>query len=88
VPAQRFEIETSRAYLSEIAGRPVEDFSYPHGDFSQETVALVQSAGFETACTTRSTPVTRRTSRFGLPRIQVDNWGADTLEHELERRLA
>lgn len=88
VPAQRNEIGASKAYLAEIAGRPVNDFSYPHGDFSQETLALVQSAGFETACTTDSTPVTRTTSRFELPRIQVGNWNAGTLERELERRLA
>ena len=64
------------------------DFSYPHGDFSQETLAFVRSAGFETACTTDSTPVTRQTSRFELPRIQVGNWNAETLERDLERRLA
>ena len=58
VPAQRNEIEASKAYLAEIVGRPVKDFSYPHGDFSQETRALVRSAGFETACTTHSAPVT------------------------------
>ena len=88
VSAQRHEIEASKAYLSEIAGHSVRDFSYPHGDFSQDTLALVRSAGLETACTTHSMPVTRKTSRFELPRIQVGNWDADTLERELERRLA
>jgi peptidoglycan/xylan/chitin deacetylase (PgdA/CDA1 family) len=88
VPAQRHEIGASRTYLSEIVGRPVEDFCYPHGDFSPETSALVRSAGFETACTTHASPVTRKTSRFELPRIQVSNWDAETLGRELERRLA
>ena len=88
VPAQRHEIEASKTYLAEIAGGPVKDFSYPHGDFSQETRALVESAGFETACTTHSTPVIRKTNPFELPRVQVGNWDAGTLERELERRLA
>lgn len=88
VSAQRNEIEASKTYLADVAGRPVNDFSYPHGDFSQETVALVRSAGFETACTTQSTPITGKTNRFELPRIQVGNWDGDTLERELERRLA
>ena len=88
LPAQRHEIEASKAYLAEIANCPVKDFSYPHGDFSQETLALVQSAGFETACTTHSAPVTRETRCLELPRIQVGNWDADALERELERRLA
>jgi peptidoglycan/xylan/chitin deacetylase (PgdA/CDA1 family) len=87
-PAQRHEIEASKAYLSEVVGRPVQDFSYPHGDFARETRALVRSAGFETACTTHAAPVTGKTSRFELPRIQVANWDAAALERELERRLA
>jgi peptidoglycan/xylan/chitin deacetylase (PgdA/CDA1 family) len=88
LPAQRQEIEASKEFLAEIAGGPIKDFSYPHGDFSQSTLGLVQSAGFETACTTRSTPVTRKMSPFELPRIQVGNWDASVLERQLERRLA
>jgi peptidoglycan/xylan/chitin deacetylase (PgdA/CDA1 family) len=85
---QRAEIEASRSYLAEVSNRPVKAFSFPHGDFSQETVALVRQAGFETACTTRSAPVTARTAPLALPRLQVENWDAGVLEHELERRLA
>jgi peptidoglycan/xylan/chitin deacetylase (PgdA/CDA1 family) len=88
VPVQRHEIEASKTCLSDISGRPVLDFSYPHGDFSPETRALVQSAGFEAACTTHATPVTHAADRFELPRIQVGNWDAEALELELERRLA
>jgi peptidoglycan/xylan/chitin deacetylase (PgdA/CDA1 family) len=87
VGVQRREIEGSAKALAEIVGRPVLDFSYPHGDFSQETVALVRSAGFLTACTTRSEPVFRGADRFALPRLQVCDWPADVLERELERRL-
>ena len=85
---QRHEIEASKAYLSEVAGAPVRDFSYPHGDFSQETLALVRSVGFESACTTHSTPLTRTTSLFELPRIQVGSWDGEALEREIERRIA
>jgi peptidoglycan/xylan/chitin deacetylase (PgdA/CDA1 family) len=87
-PQQRQEIEDSSAYLTELVGRPVRDFCYPHGDFSPETAALVESAGFETASTTRSAPVTRETSPLELPRVAVMNWNAETFERELERRLA
>jgi hypothetical protein len=48
----------------------------------------VRSAGFETASTTQAAPVTRKTNRFELPRVQVANWDAEALERELERRLA
>ncbi len=87
-PQQRQEIEESSAYLTELLGRPVREFCYPHGDLSMETTTLVESAGFETACTTRSAPVTRGTSLLELPRVAVMNWNAETLERELERRLA
>lgn len=86
--AQRQEIEESTQYLTEIVGRPVVDFSYPHGDFSRETVALVRSAGFAAACTTRAEPVSRGANLLTLPRLQVCDWDADVLERELERRLA
>ena len=88
VPTQRHEIEASKACLNDLAGRPVLDFSYPHGDFSPETRALVRAAGFEAACTTHATPVTSTTDNLELPRIQVGSWNADALECELERRLA
>jgi peptidoglycan/xylan/chitin deacetylase (PgdA/CDA1 family) len=87
-PQQRQEIEESAAYLTELVGRPVREFCYPHGDLSPETATLVESAGFETACTTRSAAVTRGTSPLELPRVPVMNWNAETLERELERRLA
>jgi peptidoglycan/xylan/chitin deacetylase (PgdA/CDA1 family) len=88
MPAQQREIEASKTYLAEISGSPIKNFSYPHGDFSRETLQLVQSAGFKAACTTDSRPVTRTTSPFELPRIQVGDWDAGVLERELERRLA
>jgi peptidoglycan/xylan/chitin deacetylase (PgdA/CDA1 family) len=89
VARQRVEIEASRDYLAEAVGRPVETFSYPHGDFSAQTVDVVRSAGFRAACTTRSAPVPRRRAQpLALPRLQVGNWDAEALERELDRRLA
>jgi peptidoglycan/xylan/chitin deacetylase (PgdA/CDA1 family) len=89
VSRQREEILASKTYLAELTGRPIEAFSYPHGDFSEETVGLVRSAGFRAACTTHSTPVAlRKAETLTLPRVQVGNWDTGTLERELERRLA
>jgi peptidoglycan/xylan/chitin deacetylase (PgdA/CDA1 family) len=89
VNRQREEIHGSKTSLAEITGRPVEAFSYPHGDFSDLTVDVVRSAGFQTACTTHSGPVAKRRSEpLVLPRVQVENWDAETLEEMLERRLA
>jgi peptidoglycan/xylan/chitin deacetylase (PgdA/CDA1 family) len=88
VELQRHEIEVSAAFLAEVVGRRPEHFSYPHGDYSGETAALVEDTGFETACTTRGAPVTQGTDPFELPRLQVLNWDAEELERQLELRLA
>jgi peptidoglycan/xylan/chitin deacetylase (PgdA/CDA1 family) len=89
VARQRDEIQASKSHLAELTGRPVESFSYPHGDFSEQTVGLVRAAGFRTACTTHSTPVAGgNEDPLTLPRVQVGDWDAETLERELERRLA
>jgi peptidoglycan/xylan/chitin deacetylase (PgdA/CDA1 family) len=89
VDRQREEIQVSKASLADITGRPVTAFSYPHGDFSELTLGVVRSAGFQTACTTHSAPVARRRAQsLALPRVQVENWDAETLEDTLESRLA
>jgi peptidoglycan/xylan/chitin deacetylase (PgdA/CDA1 family) len=50
--SQRDEIRQSKADLEEVLGHPVTSFSYPHGNYTAETVALVREAGFNCACST------------------------------------
>lgn len=71
---KRREIENSRDYCAAITGTAPRSFAYPYGDFDDECVHLVRSAGFESACTTVSAGVARRTNRYRLPRVQVCNW--------------
>ena len=48
----RRQIMDSKKQLEDQFGVPVRHFCYPHGRFNAATVALVEEAGYETACTT------------------------------------
>jgi hypothetical protein len=78
------EIAGSKAQLEDIIGRPVTSFSYPHGEYSVETVELVRRAGFQGASTTNFKCVMSGMDPFQLPRFQVDDWNGE----EFLRRLA
>lgn len=70
--------------------RPVASFAYPYGrecDYARETVALVQEAGFECACTTSVGTVGRRADRFRLPRVQVQDMDGESFARLLSQWL-
>lgn len=84
--AQR-EIAGSRRALEEILGRPVTSFAFPYGgpaDYSQDTVKIVQEAGFSCAYSTTPGVVGPGAERFQLPRVQVEDWTGE----EFSKRLA
>jgi len=81
---QMEEISGSKAQLENIIGHPVKNFSYPHGEYSMETIGLVKRAGFEGASTTNFRCVLPGADPFQLPRFQIDDWSGE----EFLRRLA
>jgi peptidoglycan/xylan/chitin deacetylase (PgdA/CDA1 family) len=81
---QMEEISGSKSELENIIGLPVKSFSYPHGEYSLETVELVQKAGFEGASTTNFRCVRSSADPFQLPRFQIEDWNGE----EFLRRLA
>jgi peptidoglycan/xylan/chitin deacetylase (PgdA/CDA1 family) len=81
---RRREIAGGRKRLEELAGRRVDAFAYPYGDYDAATVRLVKRSGFRTACTIHENRLSRLSSAFLLPRFPVRDWSAD----ELEQRLA
>ena len=85
---QMEEITGGKAQLENIIGHPVMSFSYPHGEYSVETVELVQRAGFESASTTNFRCVTSGSDPFQLPRFQVDDWNGEEFLRHLARWYA
>jgi len=77
VEEQRTEVRFSKAAAEKFAGRPVLSFSYPYGDYTNETQAIVGSAGFNCACSTKPGPVLPKTNVFALPRLHVENWDGE-----------
>jgi peptidoglycan/xylan/chitin deacetylase (PgdA/CDA1 family) len=75
--AQKREIELSKTALEELLDCPVTSFAYPHGDYSEETICLVQQAGFSRACTSRPDQVSQHHDPFQLPRFHVGDWDGD-----------
>ena len=87
---QREEIQQSKAHLEEVLGCPVTSFAYPYGrqsDYTTETVALVQEAGFVCACSASADVVRQGADPFRLPRLHVQDWDGDKFTQVLLRWL-
>ncbi|HXJ36099.1 MAG TPA: polysaccharide deacetylase family protein [Candidatus Eisenbacteria bacterium] len=81
---QAREVRASKERLEAIVGTPVEHFSYPHGDHTPDTIALVRAAGFRIACGSACKPVTARADVFDLPRVEVPNLPGEEFERWLD----
>ena len=84
---QREEIAKSKSYLEHLLRHPVCTFSYPYGDYSRTTVALVKALGFTGACTTQESAVWKRSPSHRLPRCNVLNWKGDTFKNRIINQL-
>ena len=71
------EIEGSKKFLEDKLGIPINHFAYPYGDMNQSIVSMVEEAGYNTACSTKSGFNSEGTNPFALRRIEV--YGTDTL---------
>jgi peptidoglycan/xylan/chitin deacetylase (PgdA/CDA1 family) len=80
---QRDEINGSKRYLEELLGNPLTSFSYPYGDYTPETMALVKDAGFSCACSSHAGGVLLNSDHFQLPRLQVPDWDGEEFEKQL-----
>ena len=85
---QEKEIARSKCDLENITKQPITSFSYPFGNYSRETPAIVARSKFQSACTTEGRPVIRDADPYLLPRFTVLNWNGDQFEHHLRKWLA
>jgi peptidoglycan/xylan/chitin deacetylase (PgdA/CDA1 family) len=85
VTLQRDEIQRSKTSLEEWLNHPVTSFAYPFGDYTGETVPLVQEAGFSCACSAVNTTVWRQSDCWQFPRFEVSNWNGEAFKKQLLR---
>jgi len=85
---QRHEIGNCKMALERMTGRPIESFSYPHGEYDQETVEIIKRLNYRSACTVRARPVKSDTDPFLLPRFMPLDWDGDQFERQLRRWLS
>lgn len=68
---QRKEIADSKETLEQWLGHPVDHFSYPHGAYNDDTIAIVRDCGFRTALMAWGGTVRLGDNPFLLHRIEL-----------------
>ena len=71
IDAQLNEIQTSQHQLQAILNRPIAHFSYPHGDYNDQTLNICRQIGFHTAVTTNGRTVRTNYQPLQLDRINI-----------------
>ena len=66
-----YELVQSKKWLESLVGHSVVDFAYPSGQFTTQTVAAVQQAGYDTAVTEQESILHTRADRYVWARVRV-----------------
>ena len=84
---QEYEITQSKHFLENMLNLPITSFSYPHGDYSSETLKIIEQLNFKNACTVVENPVLNNANPHLLPRFMVLNWTKEQFEQRLRSWL-
>ena len=68
---QRVEIKPSKQELESLLGHSVDHFSYPHGSYNEDTIAIVKECGFRTALMAWGGVVRRSDDPMRLHRVEL-----------------
>jgi peptidoglycan/xylan/chitin deacetylase (PgdA/CDA1 family) len=80
----RDEIESCKVLLTEVVGREIRSFAYPHGYSSASVRRLVEAAGYDSACGVKNAISSPDDDRFSLSRLMIRDV---TSLHDLEQWL-
>jgi len=87
VQERRDEIAAGKTALEQAVGHRLAGFAYPFGEWDAETVHLVREANFDYACGAGGCALTRRSSPFVVPRVQIEDCDGDAFAERLSRLL-
>jgi hypothetical protein len=85
------EVHGAKRLLEEAVGRTVAHFAYPYGgaqDYTRETVAACQLAGYTAAFVNGPGPISKDTDPYKMPRLFVLDWSGEEFASALERHRA
>lgn len=82
---QAEQILGSRDRLQQILGFPVLTFAYPHGEYSPETIRILEEAGFKCAVTVEQKLAGSDTEAMKLPRFGVKDVGGEAFLGQLNQ---
>lgn len=71
VDEQFRQIRENKLALEQITGNELISFAYPYGDYTDETKALVEKAGYQFAVATNSGPLAVHQDRWAIRRIAI-----------------
>jgi peptidoglycan/xylan/chitin deacetylase (PgdA/CDA1 family) len=80
-----FEISNSKKQLENLVQKKVDFFCYPYGEYDQESVQLVQAAGYLGACSNHPGANAKKMNPYLLKRTEIAS--TDTL-HDFEKKMA
>lgn len=70
----RESVELSKRLLEEWTGRLVDFFAYPNGDYDENVIGALKSAGFRCGMTVLPRPWSASDSLFAIPRIGIGRY--------------
>jgi peptidoglycan/xylan/chitin deacetylase (PgdA/CDA1 family)/glycosyltransferase involved in cell wall biosynthesis/SAM-dependent methyltransferase len=74
LPLQQREVVESKYILESLLKKTVDAFSYPYGEYDHRTEAVVRSAGFDSALTTREGIIYPSDNLWRLARNEAGAW--------------
>ena len=83
LPAQRNEIQDSKACLEAILRHPVTSFAFPNGSSNQQTIQTLGELGFLCACSSNPDGIRKNADLFKLSRVVVRDWDGETFDRWL-----
>lgn len=66
-----FQVNYCKNYLEQLLGKNIDSFSYPHGNYNNEIIRIVEESGFTNALTCKSGFVQDAQSIFEIPRKYI-----------------
>jgi len=85
LPIQQREVAESKYVLESLLKKPVSVFSYPYGESDYQTEAVVHSAGFDSAFTTREGMIYPGDNLWRLARNEIGAWSVARFADRLHK---